>query len=126
MHRLQTMMEQVAVSSKVLGTCCPISSEAVDVRLWIPELQKVPTVSVHNPCELDELWTSTLCSLGHVGVLPEAELEKLGASAYPSKPVVEQKSWKSHYERKEAGSSHEKGGRKGGNRRGPQKNRGKQ
>jgi len=73
------------------------------VRHWIPELKNVPTIKVHNP------W-----------LLTSEEREKYGVHDYPQQPVVEQSSWKSHYNRSSKESNH--GGsdsRKGNNRRGP-------
>lgn len=57
-----------------------------DIKHWLPQLGKLPTSRAHVP------W-----------LVPEEEHQKYGLSdkLYPCTPLVEQDSWKPHYQRKD-------------------------
>jgi len=83
------------------------------IKHWLPQLNKVPSSRVHTP------WLLSAEERTQFG---------LDENKYPSKPVIEQPSWKSHYNRKEGqrskgnGNKNENNTRKGATRSGPKKN----
>lgn len=54
------------------------------IRAWLPQLAKVPTQRIQCP------WT----------MQPSDRSKAIPADSYPARPVLEQSTWKSHYNRK--------------------------
>lgn len=64
----------------------PVDPFWIDIKHWLPMLSKLPTAKAHVP------WLLSDEEKAAVGLTDEV---------YPSRPLVEQDSWKPHYNRKD-------------------------